>query len=238
MNRYNFLFLFLFCLFQGSCLYGICPNDSDSGCFNIIEQDTLKENQILYNGRMWRNLYSKVREDQFLFSREFLKGTLSINGKPFKNLSIRYDIYNDEIMIPTNHGSILQLNKEMVDSFTIIFDNKAYKFTRILEDSVKGFKGYVNILYKGKTALYVKYKKEIEFLAVDRKFDMFYQTHQIYLVKDSVVNLVTGKREFFNLMEEYKVQIRNFIRKNRLRISKKNPESFVIVVQFYDSLRQ
>ncbi|MCX6321000.1 MAG: hypothetical protein NTX93_04235 [Bacteroidia bacterium] len=238
MSRYIFLFIFLFSIFNGSDLYGIGPNGYESVRFKIYEQDTLKESQILYNGILWRNRYYKIREDQFLFSKEFLSGNLSINGQSFKNLNIRYDIYNDEIMIPTNHGAILQLNKEMVDSFTINFDNKTYKFTKIQEDSVKGFNGYVNVLYKGKNALYVKYKKEIDFLAVERKFDMFYQTHRIYFVKDNIVYPVTGKREFFNLMVEDKVQIRNYIKKNKLKVSKKRPESFVPVIEYYDSISQ
>lgn len=238
MSRNIFLFIFLFSIFNGSGLYGIGPNDYESVRFKIYEQDTLKESQILYNGILWRNRYFKIREDQFLFSKEFLSGNLSINGQSFKNLNIRYDIYNDEIMIPTNHGAILQLNKEMVDSFSINFDNKTYKFTKIQEDSVRGFKGYVNVLYKGKNALYVKYKKEIEFLAVDRKFDMFYQTLRIYFLKDGIVHLISGKREFFNLLDEYKLQIRSFIKKNRIKVKKKIPESFVPVIEFYDSLKQ
>jgi hypothetical protein len=238
MSRNIFLFVFLFSIFHGSGLYGIVPNDSESLSLIIYKQDTLKENQILYNGKLWRNRYYRIREDQFLFSKEFLSGNLSINGQLFRNLNIRYDIYNDEIMIPSNRGAILQLNKEMVDSFTLNFDNKTYKFTQIREDSVRGFNGYVNVLYKGKNALYVKFKKEIELLAVERKFDMFYQIHRIYFVKDSIVYQVTGKGDLLKILNENKVQIRNYIKKNKLQISKKRPESFIPVIDYYDSISQ
>jgi hypothetical protein len=236
MSRY--IFLFLFSIFPLSDLFGTGPCDSGSGRFNIYEQDTLKENQILYNGILWRNRYYRIREDQFLFSKEFLSGSLSINGQSFNNLKIRYDIYNDEIMIPTNHGAILQLNKEMVDSFTVRFDDKTYKFTKILQDSIRGFNGYVNVLYKGKNALYVKYRKEIELLAVEKKFDMFYQTHRIYFVKDSIVYQVNGKGDLLRILNEDKVQIRSYIKKNKLQISRKNPESFIPAINYYDSISQ
>jgi len=238
MSRNIFLVIFLFSIFHGSGLFGIDPNDSESLSLIIYKQDTLKENQILYNGKLWRNRYYRIREDQFLFSKEFLSGNLSINGRLFRNLNIRYDIYNDEIMIPKNEGTILQLNKEMVDSFTLNFDNKTYKFTQIREDSVRGFNGYVNVLYKGKNALYVKFKKEIELLAVERKFDMFYQIHRIYFVKDSIVYQVTGKGDLLKILNENKVQIRNYIKKNKLQISKKRPESFIPVIDYYDSISQ
>ena len=200
--------------------------------------DTLTENQILYNGSVWRNLYIQIREDQFLFFRDFLPGTISINGKSFKNIVIRYDIYNDEIMTPTNHGVILQLNKEMIDSFSIISGNKKYNFTRLQEDSLKTLKGYVNVLYKGKSALYVKYRKEIELLAVEGKYDIFYQTFRVYFLKDGIVHPLTGKSDLFKILDKDKAQIKNFIKKNKLKISKKDPESFVPVIRYYDSISQ
>jgi hypothetical protein len=101
---------------------------------------------------------------------------------------------------------------------------------------LKGFKGYMNVLYNGKVALYVKYKKEIELLAVEKKFDLFYQTHRIYFVKDDLVYQINSKREFFKLLDDHKLQVRSFLKINRLKVSKKEPESFVPVVEFYDRL--
>jgi hypothetical protein len=236
MSRYVLLVILLINSFTQGGLFGIGPGDPHSLSIAVSEQDTLKENQILYNGRYWRNLYYKVKQDQFLFSKEMLPGSLTIDGTSFSNISIRYDIFNDEIMIPTNNGAVLQVNKEMVDSFNIVFQNTTYHFTKIETDTVKKLTGYFNVLYKGKTALYVKYKKEIEFLAVERKYDMFFQTHKIYLQKDSILSPVTGKGELFNLLDDKKEQIKSFSKKNRLKFSKKNPESFIPVVKFYDSL--
>lgn len=238
MSSSKLLLIFFLTITTRSLLYGIIPGDTESVCFNINIQDTLKENQILYNGRVWRNIYSSVKEDQFLFSKEFLTGTLSINGKSFKKLRIRYDIYNDEIMIPTNHGIILQLNKQMIDSFSIDFENKTFKFSKEPADTMKGLNGYVNVLYKGKSSLYVKYRKEIELLGIDKTYDLFYQNHRIYLVKDSVVYPLNGKHDLLKALSEDKVQIRDFIKKNKLKVLKSVPESFIPVIRYYDSISQ
>jgi hypothetical protein len=232
------MFVFSLSISPGHILYGICQDDYEHVGFNSARQDTLKGNQILYNGRVWRNLYYRVREDQFLFSDKFLQGTVSINGESFKDLFIRYDIHNDEIMTPTNHGVIMQLNKEMIDSFTFRFADKEYRFTKFSSDSIRGFNGYINVLYEGKSALYVKYKKDIERLAVEKKYDKFYQIHRMYFVKDSIIYPIAGKRDLFKILNEDKVQIRNFIKKNRLNVSKKRPESFIPVVGYYDSISQ
>jgi hypothetical protein len=238
MLRFSFLIIF-FLNFLTSAL--LSRNNTDNAVFipyDLVQQDTLQGNQILYNGRVWRNLYYKVKGDQFLFSKDFLPGSVSLEGKTFNNIMIRYDIYNDEVMTPANEITILQLNKEMVDSFTFTYLNKKYYFKHIQSDSLKEFNGYMNILYDGKTSLYVKYKKEIQLLGIDNKYDVFYQEDRIYFVRNGIVNLVKSKRELLKLLDEYKLQIRSFIRKKMLKVTKKEPESFVPVIEYYDSLYQ
>lgn len=235
MHRNNLLLIILLTIFTGAVFY--CnPGYGQPLPVQISQQDSLKENQILYNGKLWHNLYHNIKGDQFLFSNDYLPGSLTINGKSYNNLGISYDIYNDEIITLTNHGSILQLNKEMVDSFALVYNHKTYRFKNALEDSLTGIKGYVNVLYKGKSALYVKYKKEIQILAVDNKYDLFFQTYRIYFQKEGIVHQINNKRELLKLLDEDKAQIKDFIKKNKLNISKMEPESFVPVIRFYDSI--
>ena len=145
MKRIVVLFVILFAVSARSGIYAINSNVSETIRSEMTGRDTIRERQILYNGILWKNIYHRIKEDQFLFSNIFLPGTLSINGQTFKNIKIRYDIYSDEIMIPMNLEDIVQLNKEMVDSFTIYFENKVYKFTKLQEEILKGLKGYVNV---------------------------------------------------------------------------------------------
>ncbi|MEI6050224.1 MAG: hypothetical protein WCS03_15080 [Bacteroidota bacterium] len=236
MKRNSFCLLFLLFIFTGSGLKGISYVDSEQTTFSLNQSDTIKEDQALYNGRIWKNLYYNVQEDQFLFSRMFLPGSLTIRGKTFKNISIMYDIYKDEILTPIYPGGILQLNKEMVDSFSISFQNKTHQFIRIPEDSLKEFRGYFNVIYKGKTALYVKYNKKIDKLGVEGKYDKFYQVSRIYFMKDNIVHLITNKSDLLKVLNEDKAQIKDFIRKNKLAISKNDPESFIPVTRYFDTL--
>ena len=142
----------------------------------------------------------------------------------------------DEIITPTNHGFILQLNKEMVDSFSITFQSKAYRFKNIQKDSLTGVNGYVNVLYNGKSSLYVKFKKEIALLAVDKKFDLFVQTHRIYLLKNGILYRLNRKGAMLKIFREVKPLIKEFIKENKIQVSKNEPDSFVPVVRYYDSI--
>jgi hypothetical protein len=237
MNRRKLFYLFVFVFFAGpghisSLVFG------ESSTIKIIQQDPTRENQILYNGKVWRNMFTNVRGDQFLFSKEYLPGFVTVNGKTYKNININYDIYNDEITTPKNNGAILQLNKEMVDSFSLIFEFKTFRFKNTDQDSLPGLKGFVNVLYDGESSLYVKYKKEIDLLAVDDKYDLFFQIHKIYFVRKGIVYQLGGKSDLLKVLQDDKTQIKAFMKKNGIRVSKKDPASFVPVIRYYDSLRQ
>jgi hypothetical protein len=235
MNRTKLHCIFLLTIFTCSYL-----NASQARAERIasikLQKDQLKGDQLLYNGKAWHNLYSNIKGDQFLFSKDLLPGSVSINGKSYNNLNISYDIYNDEIITPTPQGFILKLNKEMVDSFTLLFQYKKYRFKNTLQDSLPDIKGYVNVLYSGKSSLYVKYKKEIQLLAVDDKYDLFFQTYHVYFVEDGMVHQLTNKSGLLKILSQDKILIKDFIKKNKIKISKKNPESFIPVIRYYDSI--
>jgi hypothetical protein len=205
-----------------------------TGSNDIFPQDTLRENQVLYNGRVWRNLYSRIMGDQFLFTPDLISGSVSISGMLFRNIPLKYDIYRDELITETNHGILLQLNKEMVDSFSLNYLNSNYFFVR--SDSTKEYSGYVNFLYKGKSLFLVKYLKKVELLAVERKFDQFYQVNRMYLVRDQKIDQFAGRLEFFRLMGDHKREVRSYMKKNKLFPSKKDPAAFVPLIRFYDSI--
>ncbi len=196
------------------------------------------EKQILYNGRAWRNLYTKIKGDPFLFSTDFLSGTVTIGKKTFEQLKLKYDIFNDELLIISDRGLILQLNHEMIDFFSLSWLEKEYRFRRIEPDSLNTLSGFVNVLYDGTTPLYVKYKKEILLLAVENKYDMFNQVQRVYISKDGKYNLISSRRDFLNQLKDRKQQVKSYIRSNNLRIKKKDPLSFKPVLEYYDKLRQ
>lgn len=210
---------------------------SSYGSSDILftDQDTVKENQILYNGRLWRNPYTKVREDQFIFTPDLITGSIATQGRIFKNVPLKYDIYKDELLTETPHGLMLQLNKEMVDSFSLNYNGSDYLFVR--SDSSSEYSGYVNLLYTGKSSFKVKYRKNIELLAVDKKYDQFYLIRKMYLVRDGSIDQFAGRLEFMRLLGDRKKEVRSFMKKNRINPSKNNPESFIPVIKFYDSIR-
>jgi hypothetical protein len=224
------------CFTAALIIYLIPSTYASANTCLVSIQDTIKDYQILYNGKLWRNTYFLVKGDQFLYSKEFLPGSVTVRGKSFDDILLKYDLFKDELITPITGGGILQINKEMVDSFSLSFNNYKYHFIMLPEDSLKGAKTYFNILYNGKTLFLIRYIKKIDKLAVEETYDKFYQITKLYVLLGKNLVQVTGKKDILNLFIKNEAQIKDYIKANKLRISDKIPESFIPVIRYYDSL--
>ena len=237
MTRIIFLTSIFFSFFNAIPGFGSYYDDHSTVHNQIEIPDSLRDRQNLYNGREWKNPFRRITGDPFLFAGYFLPGTVTFNGRTFVNIQIRYDIYSDEVMVPRALNQIVILNKEMVDSFLFVFDNKFYRFKKINEDSQNEPEGFVNVLYSGRSSLYIKYIKRISTEISDYSDGRFYQVYSIYFVKDGKPVQVTRLKDMYGILENEKDQIRKYIKENKLKVTRKIPESFVPVVRYYDSLR-
>lgn len=204
----------------------------------MVPQDSIGK-QILYNGRVWRNLYPHIDGTQFLLSADFLHGSVTMNGTTFNSsgLMLKLDLVNDELLLLTDKGSTLQLNRQMVGRFTLTHDGKQLSFRNLDADSLRNLKGYVNVIHEGKTALYVKYKKEVRLRDGPGDRDTFIQTQRIYLVKDGIAHQVRNRKNIISLLKDRKTEVKAFVRTNRVRFSGSNPGTVAPLLQYYDKLK-
>jgi len=237
MRRIYLFLTFVIGIIPVTALEGSVTGKPWTGNITLNNPDTI-DNQILYNGRLWRNLYSRVKGDPFLFTEEFLTGTVTIGNKTFNNVSIKYDVFKDELIALSERGFLLQLNKEVIDAFSFNWHERLYQFRKLNSDSLKNPNGFVNVLADGDVSLLVKYKKDILYLAIDNRYDLFNQTHRIYIVKDGETYLVNSKKELLGLLNSRKQEIKSFVSDNKLKLSRNNPDSFMAVVGYYNELQK
>jgi len=172
------------------------------------QQEDPSGRKLLLNGRIWIDNYSKVEGDQFFLTNEFIKGSVTYDGRTFDSLDLKYDLRNDELILRLEPYPIIIMNKEMVDSFRLFYNGSEYRIINAGNDHLALLNGYVNVLYNGATALFVKYSKKIYPLAVDGKYDQFVQVQHLYLRKGDVIIPVKGGSGLLNQLADSKHEIR------------------------------
>jgi hypothetical protein len=201
-------------------------------------QMNIPEKQMILNGRIWRNKYTKASGDQFFLTNNFVKGSVVFNGEKFDNLDLMYDLAGDElIMSIISHPTII-VNKEMVDSFDIIIGNRNYHIINAGTDTSGPLRGYVNVLYTGPSTLFVKYIKKLQPLAVDGRYDLFYQEHSMYLRNNTEIVAFEGKSDLLEIFSDRKEQLKEYMKTGKIKLSRKDPDTFVPLLEYYDSLKK
>ena len=233
MTYYFHLFVILISFFQTGISFS---NSLEYSGLN--KQDTIMTKQDLYNGIRWTNNYRNYDVSQFLFSDLFLQGSVTMNKKTFNNVRLKYDILSDEIITPVNLADIIQLNKEMVDSFSLVFDGNKYSFINFRYDSLNKFSGYMQKLYCGNSSLVVKYKKSFTTSPNSNSDGTFTETRNVYFIEEGSFHRLKGMRSLFDALNgDKEVELKNFIRNNKLKVSKRFPSSFIPVIKYYDTIR-
>ncbi|HLO58996.1 MAG TPA: hypothetical protein VK179_09660 [Bacteroidales bacterium] len=194
-------------------------------------QDTIFKIQLLQNGRIWSDPHLNVKGDPYFFSNDFLDGSVTINHHTFESIRIRYDILNDEIQMPVKEG-VLQLNKELVDSFTLYFQNSHHHFINIPSGRYEKLAGYVQVLSPGNPSLIIQYYKKIDRPGIYNVPDYFYQIQRLFVIRKNSVYLIKKKRDFFLVFADEKSKIRTFMRDNKVHLKKSQPESFIPVIRY------
>jgi hypothetical protein len=230
-------FLFLFLLISSSDIFEFKGIPSNLIAQTLtVKKDSL-ERQILYNGRVWKNQFSVTDGDQFFLSPVFATGSVSIDNNIFNQVKIKYDLFYDELLIQKNDGTIIQLNKEMINTFSLFTDNVTYRFKNFENHSAGSLNGYCQLLYDGEIKIYVKYNKELIPTTITNGLPKFSQTNKIYIVKSGKIQRTDNRKDLLNLFIEpdERILIKKYLRSNQIKISRNDPESFRRVIEYYES---
>lgn len=227
-------------LFTVALLLFLFPYEARSQVFlgtdNASEGDSVSASQSLYNGRVWRNVNKSIKGDPFLFSPGFLQGSVLITGESFNNVKLMYDIYKDEVLTVSGRNIIIQLNKELISEFAIWYQGKEYRFLNNRDNSLLLPEGYSNILYDGKTGVFVKYRKTVSAQEVSNVVDAFIQSYKVYISTSAGPVSVKTKGQFLNLFPAEARELKEYARREKLKVSWKDPLSFVPLARYRDTL--
>jgi hypothetical protein len=227
------LFLFLMPVFGAAGTL----NGAPSGSVTAERQDTVYIRQLLYNGRVWENRYQKILSHEFFMTRNPVSGSVTINDSTFHGLLLRYDLYNDELLMLDSPDTYLQLNKEAVSGFVLEIDGIRYLFENFDIKKTGSLKGYGQVIWHGDSWLVKKHVKEIKNRAVDNIYDSFIESRSTWLVTTEGSWQLSGSPDLYRALSDRAAEVKHFVRDSNIRFRVKEPESVVPILKFYDSLK-
>jgi len=229
LNRISQLFLLLLLVIGANAQVSISSLDKAYGL-----------DPLLYNGKRYSYFPPpETKGTQFFNGPEAVSGTLYIRGKSFDQIQLKYDVFNQQIILlyKNNLGNENQL--VVSDAWLEAFDLNDKHFELIaLEDTTKNI---YQVLGRGdKRALYAWHKN----VFLDTRYGA---TNHIFAKATKLMYLYDGKtqlkyknnRSFTKLFrKDDQPELRKFMRKNHIDVKKGDDPQIIQLLKFCNTLRQ
>jgi len=200
-----------------------------------VSGDTAWYDQLLYSGVEWHPAMQMAAGNEFFLTSEALSGTVTIDGITFKDVRMKYDIFNDGIIVLWKTGSPIIIDSKKVDEFTVIYNGLPRRFVN-LRETYPGIRGFAEIMYQGTSSVLARHIKVVLKNPAGANYAEFREETKYYLVLNGICSQVRNRSSFLDLMGEYEIPVRKFIRQKNLYLSNNSPQGFISAALFYDSL--
>lgn len=190
------------------------------------------ENTGLYDGLEYKKDYRTINKNHnYFITNKFLTGNIIYDGQSYYDIKIKYNIYNDELIVklPIQSGySIIKLISEKVERFSI----NNHQFIRLSENnnssSIKNISGFYEITFQSKFLFFLKKYKKSKKKQLEKKFiySEFKDNNEYFLYYNNEYYKIKSKKDLIKLFPKQKKDINTFYNTNRISL-KSNSDIFM-----------
>lgn len=208
----------------------------------VLASDVYPE--LKYNtlkGEVFFSEYKQVKGSAYLLD-DWMLGTIYLDdGNKMGDVQFKLDAFAHRIIIyQENLKRLVIAEKEHITGFVAEINNTNKTFKKILDvnSKTKVYDGcYFEVLTEGKVSLYkLNYKEILPIHDANSKYiEEFINGFSYFtLVNNEYLHIRLGRNFLYRNFPEYKVQLRKFIRKNKLNVRKENDS--VIAVNYLNEI--
>jgi hypothetical protein len=198
-------------------------------------------NEII-NGKEYESYYRQSKSKPLLFPDKPRRATLFTKTREYKNLSLEYDTYLDEVIYTDKSRTLndrfpqIALNKDIANGFNLYFtdDSLIFRFFRFPECSKLNLKeGFYEIAYQGISKFVIKH--ESSYYQRDGMNEYKYY-HEYYISTGNVYYQIKGRRSLLKLFGDKSAVMKKFMHESRIRLNQADRNQYVDILKHYDSL--
>jgi len=205
-----------FCIFGSLFLHGLAmaqmPSDLEKTYLTNIPF-----HQEIITGGYYVDPPANIEGNPYFRSKNFEKGTVTINGLTYEGVPLLYNIQKDQIItFHPIHSQKILLNDEKVNSFTLFTPEKTI-FVQVENNDTyfHHHNGFYELVKDGKAQLLCKHYKTTSAKKEVGKYSGYFTESSDYLLKKNDQIIVVKKRKkAFDFLELEKKELLKELRKN------------------------
>lgn len=190
----------------------------------------------LYNGIEYFGYSPKIEGIPYFLENTWQRGSIVYDGIAYDTVQMMYDIVKDRIVIlHFNNFFRLALFSEKVSNFTLL----GHHFVRIVRDTLSNsplVTGFYDQMYTGPTSMLVRRSKFIEETVKEVLERKFVEQYQYYVFKGGTYHTIRTKKGLFSLLKDHAREIKQHLKKKKLKFRKDKENTILQAAIHYDSL--
>ncbi len=237
MNITNRKLNFLLLAFIGFGAFS--QTNSKKNIYEAYDKIVGLDNTGLYNGTEFTDLFLNTDGTFRYFNGfDYSKGSVEYNGQYYSNVSLNYDLLEDNLLTRSDDNLSIfnvKLIPDFVKSFSIY--NRDFVKLQHTNLSIAG-NGFFEIGYLGnEVSLYIKRTKKKKDKPLKTGVQYRFSEENFYVLETNGNFYVVGKaKDVWKILPEKEDKIRQFY-KSYKTLSKSNPDGFMIkLVQYLNDL--
>lgn len=218
-----------------------CRATFAQNCLDIINNSESYENKDdIINGTKW--IYEKkYLGSPLLVENYWPRADILYGGVLYKGVLMNYDVYKNDVIIfhpEIGNEKYVVITKDYLAgfSFTDSLTKKKHQYNYSEIPCTSGKALYETLVFR-KTILYIKPDKNISGRLTGGQGEFIgYSTY--YLQTGSVCSNFRSKNQLIQLLETPGNELARFIRRNKIKFDKANPDNIIAILSYYDELNE
>ena len=200
------------------------------------------------DGKNYYPYYLNAKNIPLLRDEERRSARLTINGRSYDNLVLKYDTYTDDIiytddsLIYDNRVRQVALNKYKVSRFDLIFsyDTMFFRFfSKTIDSTFNLPEGFYELARSGKVTYLIRHRSYATKVAPGYNAaslrDYVYKPEN-YIRMENDFARITSRRQFTELFGEHSHEMNRYLKSRRINISKADKRQIIEVLKYYEKL--
>jgi hypothetical protein len=211
----------------------------------LISQDVVQVldrvyglDQTLCNGKKYTYLPPQgTKRNQYLLSRNYIGGSVTLKGKIYQDLTLNYDIVNQQLLLKYEDEqgamTIIEVSKAWLDSFSLGTMN--FEFLNLEKDP-----RFFQVLGKGPLRILYFWRKELKLESTMGTYKYIFTPalRDSYVLMDGQLKPFGNKRSLIGLFDPGdKPAIKSYLRKNKIKVKRASDQVMADLITFIGKIR-
>lgn len=201
-----------------------------------LTQTRLQPDSRLYNGHQYIRNGSYAIGFPFFQADSLQSGSFVYDGICYQDMTLEYDLVLDQLIIPDYaRDGLISLITEKVTRFSI--GSHLFEYF-IKSDAGLPQTGFYEVLYAGsKVSLLARRQKRFIFPSDPETPKRYDAIDQYFLRTENKFRQISGQSSLLAALPDKAVQVKKYIRKNRVRFKKELEKDLLQTTAYYQQIR-